>query len=193
MMMPNPAAGQIAKAEKLHLPILRLALLLAIPFVLSCASTSLVPSTKSRVITQIPFFPQDDYQCGPASLAAVLAYRGAAVTPAGIAAEIFSGSARGTLDMDMVLYAEGKGLKVKRYAGTPDDLRRNIDSGNPLIVLTDYGFWVYEKGHYMVIVGYNDQGFIVISGKDRELFVPEAEFLKVWKKANFLTLLIERP
>jgi|SRR3990167_1517338 len=193
MIMPDIVAWQIIKAGKSRIPMLRLAFFLAIPVVLSCASASLVPSPGNHVITQIPFFPQDDYQCGPASLAAVLTYRGAAVTPTGIAAEIFSGSAMGTLDMDMVFYAEGKGLKVKRYAGTPEDVRRNIDNGNPLIVLTDYGFWVYEKGHYMVIVGYNDKGFIVNSGKDHELFVPETEFLKSWKKANFFTLLIERP
>jgi predicted double-glycine peptidase len=193
MIMPNLAAGQITEAEKAYLPILRLMLFLAIPFVLSCASASLVPSTQNHAITKMPFFPQEDYQCGPASLAAVLTYRGATVTSDGIAAEIFSGSARGTLDMDMVFYAEGKGLKVKRYAGTPEDIRRNIVSGNPLIVLTGYGFWVYEKGHYLVIIGHNDQGFIVNSGKDRALFVPEAEFLRVWKKANSLKLLIERP
>lgn len=193
MILSDIATGQIIEAGKSRIRLLRLVLFLAIPCVLSCASASIVPAKDNHVITQIPFFPQDDYQCGPASLAAVLIYRGTAVTPDGIAAEIFSGSARGTLDMDMVFYAEAKGLKVKRYAGTPEDIRRNIVSGNPLIVLTDYGFWVYEKGHYMVIVGYNDRGFIVNSGKDQGLFIAEAEFLKLWKKANFLTLLIERP
>jgi hypothetical protein len=193
MIRPDLAAWQYIKAGNVRMPIFRLVLFLAIPFVLSCASVSIVPAAGNHIITGIPFFPQEDYQCGPASLAAVLTYRGATATPIEIAAEIFSGSARGTLDLDMVFYAEGKGLQVKRYTGTPEDIRRNIDNGNPLIVLTDYGFWVYEKGHYLVIVGYNDQGFIVNSGKDRELFVPEAEFLKVWKKANSLTLLIERP
>lgn len=193
MILSDPVAKQIIKARNARLPFFHLALFFAMPFMLTCASASLVKSTQNRIITQIPFFPQVDYQCGPASLAAVLTYRGATVTPAGIAAEIFSRSAKGTLDMDMVFYAEGKGLKVKRYQGTPEDIRRNIDSGNPLIVLIDYGFWVYEKGHYQVIVGYNDRGFIVNSGQDRELFVSEAEFLKAWKKANFLTLLIERP
>ena len=193
MIMPDLVASQNLRVGKSRRRFLHIAFLLAISPVLSCATASIVPSTKIRIIAQMPFFPQDDYQCGPSSLAAVLTYRGTATTPNVIAAEIFSGSARGTLDLDMVFYAEGKGLKVNRYAGTPEDIRQNIDNGNPLIVLTDYGFWVYEKGHYMVIVGYNDAGFVVNSGKDHELFFPEAEFLKIWKKANFLTLLIEHP
>jgi len=44
-----------------------------------------------------------------------------------------------------------------------------------------------------VIVGYSDGGFIVNSGKEHELFIPRDEFLKVWKKADFLTLLVESP
>ena len=32
-------------------------------------------------LAQVPFFPQDEYQCGPAALATVLASAGAKVTP----------------------------------------------------------------------------------------------------------------
>ena len=194
MIKTDLVAGQIMGVGKSRLPFLCLAFLMIIPWVLSCATTvAMMPATGNRIIAPMPFFPQDDYQCGPAALAAVLTYRGTATTPDMIAAEIFSGSARGTLDMDIVFYAEQKGLKVKRYTGSPGDVKRNIDRGNPLLVLTDDGFWVYEKGHYMVIIGYNDRGFIVNSGKDQELFISEAEFLPIWKKANYLTLLIENP
>ncbi len=47
--------------------------------------------------------------------------------------------------------------------------------------------------NFLVIVGYSDGGFIVNSGKKHQLFISGDEFLKVWKKADFLTLLVESP
>ena len=170
----------------------RFRLFLLLPLLLSCAATPIKTDATDHLVAPIVFYAQDDYQCGPAALAALLNFRGLPVTPDQIAREIFSGSARGTLVMDMVFYAEGRGLKVKHYSGSEADVRQNIDRGNPLIALVDYGFWVYERGHFLVIVGYNDNGFILNSGKEERRFVPREEFLRAWKKANFLTLLIEK-
>ncbi len=178
-----------AGRQRMRLPRLFLLSLLAVS---SCVTASVAPPGTARVIGAVPFFPQDDYQCGPSSLAAVLNLRGVSVSPAEIASAVYSGSARGTLDMDMVFYAEGKGLKATRYEGSGQDLRRNIDAGNPLIVLVDHGFWVYEKAHFMVVIGYAEGGFIVNSGKEQMKFIAEEDLLKIWKRTGFWTLLVER-
>ncbi len=148
-------------------------------------------SRGNHTIEKIPFFPQEDYQCGPASLAMVLNYWGAYVTPDDIAREIFSESARGTLTIDMVLYAQGKGLSASQYKGGAEDLKKNIDSGYPVIVLVDYGFSIYQKNHFMVVKGYNEHGVIVNSGRNMDKFIPEKDFLKIWRRADFWTLLIK--
>jgi hypothetical protein len=88
-----------------------------------------------------------------------------------IADEVFSRSARGALGIDLALYAQKKGFQSDFYRGNTEDLRRQIDSGRPVIVLVDYGFWVYEKGHFMVVIGYNDDGFIVNTGASRMKFI----------------------
>ncbi len=176
-------------AKQFMLPRLFLLILLALS---SCVTASVAPPGTARVIERVPFYPQDDYQCGPSSLAAVLNLRGVMVGPAEIASAVYSESARGTLDVDMIFYAEAKGLKAVRYQGSGEDLRRNVDAGNPVIVLVDYGFWVYEKAHFMVVIGYNDRGFIVNSGKEQMKFISEDDLLKVWKKTDFRTLLVER-
>jgi ABC-type bacteriocin/lantibiotic exporter with double-glycine peptidase domain len=72
------------------------------------------------------------------------------------------------------------------------DLKKNIDSGYPLIVLVDYGFWAVQANHFMVVVGYNEDGVIVNSGKDRGKFISEGDFIKTWEKTKFWTLLIKR-
>jgi predicted double-glycine peptidase len=121
----------------------------------------------------------------------VLNYWGIKVTPEEIAGEIYSSSARGTLNIDMVLYAQRKGLTAIQYEGTVEDLRKNIDSRRPIIVLVDYGFFSVQKNHFMVVIGYNEDGVIVNSGKDKEKFISEKDFLKKWEKTNFWTLLIQ--
>jgi predicted double-glycine peptidase len=156
---------------------------------LSCAVTT-VNSESGTVIKRVPFFPQESRQCGPASLAGVLNYWAVDVTPEEIAGAIYSGSAGGTLDMDMVFYAEGKGLKASLYRGSVEDLRENIDSGRPVIVMVDYGFWAYRQGHFMVIAGYREDGVIANTGREQLKFIPYEKFIRSWEKTDFWSLLI---
>ncbi len=146
--------------------------------------------SKPRVIEGVPFFRQEAYQCGPSSLAGVLNYWGTKVSPEEIADDIYSKSARGTLDVDMVLYAERGGLYANQYKGNWEDLRQSIDKGYPVIVLVDYGFLVYQAYHYMNIIGYNERGIIADSGSDRHKFIPRKDFIRSWQKTDFWTLLI---
>jgi hypothetical protein len=163
----------------------------------SCASSSApVPVSfqagSSRIIKSVPFFPQEDYQCGPAAMAAVLNYRGVKRTPEEVAAAIYSKSARGTLNFDMVFYAEKKGLFARQYPGNLADLKYRINKSHPLIVMVDYGFLVYQKNHFMVVVGYDSGNVVVHSGKDSFKRVPIDDFLKTWQKTNNWTLLIQK-
>lgn len=160
--------------------------------VLLCSCSTVQENSQSHVIEDVPFYAQTSYQCGPASLAGVLNYWGIKVTPDEIAEEIYSTSARGTLDIDMVLYARKRVLLVTQYEGTIEDLRKNIDSRHPLIVLVDYGFSFMQKNHFIVVIGYNDHGVIVNSGKKKGKFVLEEDFLKSWERTKFWTLLITR-
>jgi ABC-type bacteriocin/lantibiotic exporter with double-glycine peptidase domain len=90
----------------------------------------------------------------------------------------------------MVLYVEKKGLKAIQYQGSFVDVKRKIDSGYPLIVLVDYGFWVYQQNHFMVVLGYQENGIIVHSGKDRHKVIPLEDLLKSWERTKFWTLWI---
>ncbi len=154
------------------------------------ASPYLNGPQSSHLIENVPFFPQEIYQCGPASLAGVLNYWGTLITPKEIASEIYSRSAKGTLNIDMVLYAEKKGLKADFYQGSVKDLKDKINSGFPLIVLVDYGFGMVQQNHFMVVVGHDDNGIIANSGRERLKSISLKGFNKSWKKTNFWTLWI---
>ena len=164
--------------------------------VAGCASVGEAPVTRDtendHIIKDVPFYPQEENQCGPASLAGVLNYWGILVTPKDVAKEIYSRSARGTLSIDMVLYAKSKGLEASWYSGGPDDLRKEIDAGLPVIVLVDKGFSLLQVNHFMVVVGYSGKGVIVNSGSDEKRFVPMSDFLRSWERTEYWTLLIKK-
>jgi ABC-type bacteriocin/lantibiotic exporter with double-glycine peptidase domain len=90
----------------------------------------------------------------------------------------------------MILYAEKKGMKALHYKGSVDDIRSKIDLGYPVIVLIDLGFWLYQQNHFMVVVGYYENGIVANSGKDRLKPIPLKDFIKTWEKTKFWTLLI---
>ena len=166
--------------------------LLLISSLLSCTETLFLKESEPlRLIENVPFYPQEAFQCGPASLAGVLNFWGLPVTPEEIATEIFSPSARGTLNLDMMLYPEKKRMKTIYYKGSMDDIRNKIDLGYPMIVLVDLGFLVYQQNHFMVVVGYDENGIIAHSGKDRLKPIPLKNFVKTWEKTNFWTLWIK--
>lgn len=172
-----------------------LSIIFVVFFLHSCAVVSngnIPESRQNRIISNVPFYAQEDYQCGPASLAGVMNYWEIDVTPDDIAKEIYSKSAKGTLNIDMAIYPQRKGLIAEQYSGNMKDLKKNIDSGYPLIVLVDYGFWAVQSNHFMVVVGYNEAGVIVNSGKDKGKFISEEDFIKTWEKTKFWTLLIKR-
>lgn len=166
--------------------------LLLFATLLSCSTHDRVRGDSGRVLEGVPFYPQERYQCGPASLASVLNYWGVKVSPEEIASDIYSKTAKGTLDIDMLSYVAGKGLDADISAGGMEYIIRSIDEGYPLIVLVDYGFWVYQQGHFMVVVGYDSNGIIVNSGSERLKHIPSGDFLKVWEKTNFWTLSVKR-
>lgn len=156
----------------------------------ACSSHVIIQYGPEVIINKVPFYPQEEYQCGPSSLAGVMNYYGVNVSPEEIASEIYSKSARGTLDMDMLFYAERKGLKAEKYIGNIDDLKDKIKTGHPLIVLVDSGYGLFQVNHFMVIVGYNESGVFANSGREEKKFIPLKDFLRVWNRTGNWTLYI---
>ncbi len=166
-------------------PILKISLFLFISlFSLADASEFIIPN--------VPFYPSEDNQCGPTSLAMILNFLGIKVTPSEISQEIYSKGAGGTSDFDMIRYVKKLGLNVDNYRGSISDLKSKISKGNPLIVMTDEGFWFYKKYHYMVVIGFNENVIIVNSGKKEKEHIKLETFLKKWEKTNFWTFFIYR-
>ncbi|MCS7215263.1 MAG: cysteine peptidase family C39 domain-containing protein [Thermodesulfovibrio sp.] len=145
-----------------------------------------------NIINHVPFFPSEDFQCGPTSLAMVLNFWGMKVTVDEIAKEIYSKGAKGTADFDLIIYAQKKGFKTLNYKGNMEDLKEKIRANKPLIVMTDEGYWFYKKYHFIVVVGFDSDSVIVNSEKIMHKRIKIEDFEKKWSKTGFWTLLIEK-
>ena len=151
----------------------------------------------SFYIQGVPFFPQEEFQCGPSVLASMLNFRGNRIVPEEIARAIYLTDIQGTLKMDMVSYLrryEGKGgIAVFETQGDIEGIKQDIAGGYPVIVFVDLGVWGIRKGHYMLIVGYDDErgGIIAYSGRERDKFISYHRFLKMWKRGGYWTVRIK--
>lgn len=160
-------------------------LLIAYLFILCSVSDA-----SDHFILPVKFFPSEGYQCGPASLAMVLNFLGVNITPEEISNEIYSKDAKGTWEIDMLLFVKKLGFEALHYRGNMEDIKTKIKSGKPLIVMVDEGFWFYRKYHYMVVVGFNDSEIIVNSERNERKALTIEKFLDKWRKTDFWTLYI---
>ncbi len=144
----------------------------------------------SHTIPDVPFVMQDSQYCGPASLSSVLSYYGDPVDQKTIGKTLYSPRLRGALITDMDDYGRAKGFKTNLGQGRPAEIKEFLSQGKPVIVLVDLGFWVISKPHFLVVYGYNEQGFLAHNGFKASQLYPYEEFDKIWERAGRSFLLV---
>lgn len=151
------------------------------------------PSPRALYIQQVPFYPQRQYECGPASLAAVMNFWGRRVTPEQIGEQIYRPKLRGTLSIDMWQYAKAQHFLASIYQGSWEFLGKQMSRKRPVIAFLNLGFQQIPIGHFLVVVGLDpgEKSVIVYSGGDRNLHVPYDRFKAAWEKTNYWALLVE--
>jgi predicted double-glycine peptidase len=136
-------------------------------------------------IANVPFHPQPRFQCGPAALASVLNFHNDPVTVGEIADVVYrDGPVRGTLSLDLVLYARSRGFEAVWDTATLSDLFRQVEEGSPPIVMVDQGFSIAGRHHFLVVAGYDQNGLLVHDGKSAYAHLPWSRFLNPWKRAG---------
>lgn len=140
----------------------------------------------------VPFFPQEAYQCGPASLAAVLHYWGRAVTPGEIAEAVYLPQRKGSLSLDLWRYARDEGFESRIEDGSIGWLESQLRQKRPVIAFLNRGFRFFPLGHFVVVVGLDPDRETIIahSGHDQNKRIPYQKFLADWEKTGFWSLLI---
>jgi hypothetical protein len=145
-------------------------------------------------IASVPFFPQTENQCGPASMATVLSHTGVAVTPEPLERQIYLPARQGSLQVEMLAAPRRWGrvgyLLAPRYA----DVLREVAAGNPVILLQDVGDF-FTQWHYAVLTGFDyERGDLYLrSGTEPRRVMPFTAFERTWMKSGYWAMVVTAP
>ncbi|GMR04684.1 MAG: hypothetical protein BMS9Abin23_0586 [Thermodesulfobacteriota bacterium] len=143
-------------------------------------------------IKGVPLYRQERLMCGPSALTSVMKFYGKNTNAEEVAEKTFEERIKGTLAMDMVIYAKEAGFDARFYKGGLHDLKQNITAGRPLILFLNLGVKSYPVGHYIVVVGYDEVSETVLAytGAFRLDALGYKSLMRAWGKTGFSTILI---
>ncbi|HZF27081.1 MAG TPA: PA2778 family cysteine peptidase [Steroidobacteraceae bacterium] len=167
-----------------------------------CASRG--PTIESRLdgaarrhveLDSTPFFPQSEYQCGPAALATVLGASGVEVTPDDLAAKVYIPERHGSLQAEMIAATRGYDRLAVVLDGGLDAVLREIAAGNPVLVLQNLGVAAVPFWHYAVVVGFDvDRDSLILrSGADKRKHLSAGRFNYGWSLAHNWAVVVVGP
>ncbi|MEM7561855.1 MAG: PA2778 family cysteine peptidase [Pseudomonadota bacterium] len=167
---------------------------------MACASSpqsrSLInnpPDIPQRVeLTEVPFYPQQEYHCGPAAMASIFSYQGLQVEPDQIADLIYIPELQGSLQPEVVAATRQFELLPVKLDGTLESILRELAAGNPVFVLQNLGLDSIPVWHYEVVIGYDfyERSMILRSGLNPRVLRPFKVFEQTWKRAGYWALVM---
>lgn len=144
-------------------------------------------------LADVPFFPQTEYQCGPAALATVLTHAGVTVTAEALVDDVYVAGLRGSLQAELLGATRRRGMIPYVLPAEPQALVAELEAERPVLVLQNLGIERVPYWHYAVVVGIEpERGRVILrSGTERRAVARSAKFLRTWRRADhwaFVTL-----
>lgn len=146
-------------------------------------------------LTSVPFYPQTQYQCGPAALATVLGWSGASVDMPTLVSRIYLPQRQGSLQPEMIAAARRAGRIPHVIHAGPAALAAELAAGHPVLVLQNLGLESAPRWHYAVVVGYSprDNEFILRSGVEASRRESVQRFMSSWQRGHYWGMVVLPP
>jgi hypothetical protein len=146
-------------------------------------------------LASVPFFPQEEYQCGPAALAMTLKWSGIEITPDALVPQVYLPARQGSLQAEILGTARRHGRIPYVLRPQIEALLAEVASGNPVIVLQNLALSWYPKWHYAVVVGFDlPRGEITLrSGLEERHTVALATFERTWARGEYWAVVVMPP
>ena len=147
------------------------------------------------LLADVPFFPQDDYLCGPATLAMVAQAAGKPVTPEELTPQVYLPQRQGALQLEMLAAARRQGLVAYPIEPTLQALLTEVASGAPVLVLQNLSLPVSPLWHYAVVIGYDQvrREIVLHSGTTPRLVMPLSTFEYTWARSAHWAVRVTPP
>lgn len=143
----------------------------------------------------MPFYPQEDHQCGPAALATALGAQGVELSPDALAPEVYLPGREGSLAAEMLGATRRQGLVAYPLRPQLEDVLREIAAGAPVIVLQNLSLPIAPQWHYAVAVGYDlpAEQIVLRSGRTRREVMTLSTFEHTWARSGRWAMLALPP
>jgi tetratricopeptide (TPR) repeat protein len=137
-------------------------------------------------LTEVPFFAQDQFQCGPAALATILVNGGVQVTPLQLVPLVYLPDRHGSLQAELLAATRSHGRVPYVMRNSLAPILEELRSGVPVLVLQNLGLDRWPVWHYAVLVGFDpgDESFLLRSGTTRRQQSSARQFLASWDRAG---------
>lgn len=146
-------------------------------------------------LAHVPFYAQEQFQCGPASLAMALNAGGLATTPEALQPQVYLPAREGSLQPEMLATARRHGRLAVTLPPRLDAVLAEIADGRPVIVLQNLALPIVPKWHYAVAIGYDlDRSEIVLhSGLTERQWMPFTVFERTWARGGHWAMVATDP
>jgi tetratricopeptide (TPR) repeat protein len=146
-------------------------------------------------LSDVPFFAQEDYQCGPAALAMVMRYAGVVIDPEGLKPEVYLPEREGTLQVEMLGATRRHGLVAYQMSPVLGEVLEEVARGTPVVVLQNLALDWYPVWHYAVVIGYdlNRKEVILRSGREKIQRMSLVAFENTWARSAHWAMVAVRP
>ena len=143
-------------------------------------------------LTSTPFFPQEQYQCGPAALATALKQSGVEIDARSLVNEIYLPSRLGSLQIEILASTRRHGRLPYRISPDMRSLLTEVAAGNPVLVLQNLGLSWSPQWHYAVVVGFDfhRQEIILRSGSDQRHITDMNTFELTWARSRYWGIVV---
>jgi hypothetical protein len=158
-----------------------------------CAGAPRLPAMPPVELTTVPFFPQTEYQCGPAALATVLAHAGAPVDAESLVREVYVEGLRGSLQAELLGATRRHGFIPYVLAPDATALAREVAAGRPVLVLQNLGLPRAPVWHYAVVVGFDGDSVILRSGTEHRRLEHGTRFVRSWQRGDHWAFVAVEP
>ena len=141
---------------------------------------------RSIELSATPFYPQEEYQCGPAALAMLLRASGVEVDPESLEPQVYIPGRRGSLQAELIGAARRHGRLPYVLATTADEMIAELADGRPVLVLQNLGAMRLPLWHYAVLIGYDAERNVALlrSGRKKRLEMRWQRFAATWHRGG---------
>lgn len=153
-------------------------------------TAALLDVAKQKIIEGVPFYPQQEFYCGPTTLSEVFNYHGKMTEANEIAPKLFIPGKEGSLQLEMISATRQYGFLPYSQRGTIEQIIRLVEEDIPVIVFQNLSIQLIPQWHYAVVIGYDlsQRQLTLHTGLTPNHTMSFELFEKTWARANYWLL-----